>query len=60
MNSPRDITEQELKELNRELEKVILRVRGKDEIKHILDDIQTYVMPLVGQIYYRVIAFVLI
>lgn len=40
MNSPRAITEQELEDLKEELEKVILRVQGKDEVKRILDDIQ--------------------
>ena len=34
------MTEQELEELNKELEKVIIRMRGKEEMKSILDDIQ--------------------
>lgn len=40
MNSSRAIRQQELEDLNNELEKVILRVQGKDEVKRILDDIQ--------------------
>ena len=40
MRSPSAVTEQELEELNKELEKVIIRMRGKEEMKSILDDIQ--------------------
>lgn len=40
MRSPSTVTEQELEELNKELEKVIIRMRGKEELKNILDDIQ--------------------
>ena len=40
MRSPSEVTEQELEELNKELEKVIIRMRGKEEMKSILDDIQ--------------------
>ena len=39
MRSPGTVTEQELEELDKELEKVISRMRGKD-VKDILDDIQ--------------------
>ena len=39
MRSPGTVTEQELEELDKELEKVISRIRGK-EVKGILDDIQ--------------------
>lgn len=40
MRSPSTVTEQELKELNEELNKVISRMRGNKETKGILDDIQ--------------------
>ena len=40
MRSPRIVTEQELEELNKELEKVIVRMCGKEENKSILDEIQ--------------------
>ena len=40
MRSPSTVREQELKELNHELEKVIIRICGKEETKNILDDIQ--------------------
>lgn len=40
MRSPSTVTEQELEELNRELEKVIIKMCGKEETKNILDDIQ--------------------
>lgn len=40
MRSPSAVTEQELEKLNKELEKVIIRMRGKEEMKSILDDIQ--------------------
>lgn len=40
MRSPSTVTEQELEELNKELEQVIIRMRGKEEKKSILDDIQ--------------------
>lgn len=40
MSSPSTVTEKELMELNQELQKVINRMRGKKEMKGILDDIQ--------------------
>ena len=40
MNSPCKVTKQELEELNIELEKVIIRICGKEKTKSILDDIQ--------------------
>lgn len=40
MNNPRTVTKQELEELNQELEKVIVRIQGKDKVKGILDDIE--------------------
>lgn len=40
MKSPSTVTEQELEELNKELEKVIISMRSKEEMKHTLDDIQ--------------------
>ena len=40
MNDPKIVTQQELEELNKELEKVIIRIQGKDKVKGILDDIQ--------------------
>ena len=40
MNSPRAVTKQELEELDRELEKVIIKMREKEESKSILDSIQ--------------------
>jgi len=40
MNDGRTVTQQELEELNQELEKVIIRIQGKDKVKGILDDIE--------------------
>lgn len=40
MKSPSTVKEQELKELNAELEKVISRIRSNEEAKSVLDDIQ--------------------
>lgn len=40
MNEPRTVTKQELEELNKELEKVIVRIQGKGKVKGILDDIE--------------------
>ena len=40
MRSPSTVRENELEELNEELEKVIFRMRDKEDIKSILDDIQ--------------------
>ena len=39
-NDPRAVTQEELEELNKELEKVIIRIQGKDKGKGILDDIR--------------------
>ena len=40
MNNPRTVTQQELEELNKELEKVIIRIQGKDKVNGILDGIE--------------------
>ena len=40
MNDPRTVTQQELEELNKELEKVIIRIQGKGKVKGILDKIE--------------------
>jgi len=40
MNDPRTVTQQELEELNKELEKVIIRIQGKGKVKGILDEIE--------------------
>ena len=40
MRSPSAVTKQELDEMNKELEKIIARIRGKEETKSILDEIQ--------------------
>ena len=40
MNDPRTVTVQELEELNKELEKVIIRIQGKGKVKGILDEIE--------------------
>lgn len=40
MRGPSTVKQQELEELNKELEKVIIRMRGKEGMKRILDDIQ--------------------
>ena len=40
MNDGGTVTQQELEELNQELEKVIVRIQGKDKVKGILDDIE--------------------